>query len=168
MAIREYLAALKKDKKVLEYSLFFPGQFLNYLGSPNKTARHLSQLTTWLDFPNTRAILVEGVDERLSFTTVQDLAAVVARAAEYAGEWPVVGGVNGNTLTSEQMVALGEKYPAVPKNQAELFSRKFVISALQGSLTNAWEVSDEWNQLIPGFEFTSVEKLLTEVWAGKD
>ncbi|KAK0732089.1 hypothetical protein B0H67DRAFT_566659 [Lasiosphaeris hirsuta] len=198
VAIREYLAALNKDKKVLEYSLFFPGQFLNYLGSPNKTAKYISQLTTWLDFANTRAILIEGVDERLSFTTVQDLAAVVARAVEFPGAWPVVGGINGNTLTSGQVIALGEKvrgrpfaierlkaedikagvlksswvplleHPAIPKDQAEFFSRMFITLAMQGSLANAWEVSDEWNRLLPDFEFTSIEKFLTEVWAGKD
>ncbi|KAK3353886.1 NmrA-like family protein [Lasiosphaeria hispida] len=197
IAIREHLKELNKDKKVLEYSLFFPGQFLNYLGTPNKTAKYLSQLNTWLDFANTRAILVEGVEERISYTTVQDLAAVVARAVEYEGEWPVIGGVHGNTITSLEAIALGEKirgrpfavervkaedikagelksswvplleHPAIPKEQAEFFSRIFVTSALQGSLENAWEVSDEWNRLLPDFEFTSVEKFLTEVWAGK-
>jgi hypothetical protein len=45
----------------------------------------------------------------ITLTTVQDFAAVVARAIEYEGEWPVVSGIRGTTLSVGELVALGEK-----------------------------------------------------------
>jgi hypothetical protein len=62
-----------------------------------------------IDFQNRRAIVVEGHDAVLSLTTVQDVAAIVARAVEYEGEWPVVGGFSGNKVTVSKIIEIGEK-----------------------------------------------------------
>jgi hypothetical protein len=96
--------------KILEYTLFQPGMFMNYLASPYKSTEHIHPLQSQIDFNNRRAITIDGGDEAvISLTTVHDLANVVARAIEYEGEWPVVGGIRGDDLTVGQLIAVGEK-----------------------------------------------------------
>jgi len=101
--------------QVIEYCIFQCGIFLNYLAAPYPAAKHIRQLDTWFDFQNCRAIVLEDEEEggrdktRLSFTTVQDLAGVVARAVDYEGEWPVIGGLRGSTVSPREIIALGEK-----------------------------------------------------------
>jgi hypothetical protein len=84
--------------------------FTNYLTYPYKSSKHFSPFETQIDFNNCRALTLEGGDnDRITLTTAQDLANVVARAVEYEGEWPVVGGIRGTELSIGQLLALGEK-----------------------------------------------------------
>jgi hypothetical protein len=62
-----------------------------------------------IDFQNRRAIVVEGHDAIMTLTTVQDLAEVVARAVEYDGEWPMIGGISGNRVPFSRILEIGEK-----------------------------------------------------------
>lgn len=50
-----------------------------------------------------------GEDDRLTLTTAQDLANIVALAVDYEGEWPVVGGIRGTEISIGDIVALGER-----------------------------------------------------------
>lgn len=107
---RDYLQEINKDEKVLEYCLFQPGLFTNYLITPHKTAKYLDMFGTPYDFNNRRLLLVEGGDDSIiTFTTVADFAQVVAKAVEYEGVWPVVGGIVGTKMPIGSLVALGEK-----------------------------------------------------------
>ncbi|OKL60369.1 hypothetical protein UA08_04152 [Talaromyces atroroseus] len=107
---RKYLAELNKDKKVLEYSLFQPGMFLNYFTHPYQSSKHIHVMESFLSFGNRRIIKLEGGDDDIvSVTTVQDLANVVARAIGFEGEWPVIGGIQGTKISVGQLIALGEK-----------------------------------------------------------
>ena len=40
---------------------------------------------------------------------MQDLAKIVARAVEYEGEWPQIGGINGAELSMGEVIAIGER-----------------------------------------------------------
>ena len=69
-----------------------------------------------IDFQHRRAIVLDGddgggdgTDDRIALITVKDLAAVVARAVEYEGEWPVVGGIRGCELSVGEIIRLGEE-----------------------------------------------------------
>lgn len=63
-----------------------------------------------IDFNSRRALLIEGSnDDRITLTTVQDIAGVVARAIDYQGEWPVISGIQGADMTIGELIALGEK-----------------------------------------------------------
>jgi hypothetical protein len=63
-----------------------------------------------IDFNKRRALTLNGGnDDRITLTTVQDLANVVALAVEYEGEWPVVGGIKGTEISIGELLALGEK-----------------------------------------------------------
>ncbi|KAH6987752.1 hypothetical protein BKA56DRAFT_612504 [Ilyonectria sp. MPI-CAGE-AT-0026] len=195
--VREYLKKVNEDGKVLGYTLFQPGLFLDYLASPYKTAKYVTPLNTMIDFQNRRAIVVDGHDSIMTFTTVHDLATVVARAVEYEGEWPVTGGICGNKVTVSQILEIGEKvrgrpfaienvkledleagnlksswtlethHPSVSKEQAENLVKTVLIGTLLSSAKGAWTISDEFNQLLPDYQFTQIEEFLAEIWAGK-
>jgi nucleoside-diphosphate-sugar epimerase len=109
-AARAYLAELNAPHKVLEYCLFQPGLFLNYLANPHKTSTHVTAIETPFDFQNKRAIMAQGSEDAcVTWTTVRDLANVVVKAVEYEGAWPVVGGIRGNRISMADLIKLGEK-----------------------------------------------------------
>jgi hypothetical protein len=45
----------------------------------------------------------------ITLTTIQDLANVVARAIDFKGKWPAVGGVKGTDISLKQLISIGEK-----------------------------------------------------------
>lgn len=59
-------------------------------------------------------IVVDGHDSIMALTMVQDLAVVVARAVDYEGEWPVIGGIRDNRVTASQILKIGEKVRGMP------------------------------------------------------
>lgn len=95
---------------MLEYCLFQAGMFVNYYAAPYKTSNHVHPFQNQVDFNNRRAIVLEdGKKSRISLITVRDFCNVVARAVEYEGVWPIVGGIRGDELTVGQLIAVGEK-----------------------------------------------------------
>jgi len=58
-------------------------------------------------------------------------------------------------------------HPSVPKEQWEGFAKAVVIGSLLAFERGAWDVSDEWNTLLPELKLTSIEDFLTGVWQGK-
>jgi hypothetical protein len=61
------------------------------------------------DYSNRRALTIEGQESLFTFTTINDLANIVVRAIEYDGEWPVIGGVNGNTVSDSKIIEIGTR-----------------------------------------------------------
>lgn len=160
-----------------------------------------------------------GDDNRITLTTVQDLANVVSQAIEYEGKWPIVGGIRGTELSIGQLLDLGQKvrgmspftlpfvqqpldvayirqlgkpfhieklktndlnsgvakcswlptvdHPGIPREQAEALAPMLVASMLLSISTGALKVTDEWNQLLPDYEFTQAAEFLTEAWKEK-
>lgn len=87
-----------------------PGLFTNYLTHPYKSTKHVHPMQTPFDFGKRRLLTVEGTDNaRITLTTVTDIANVVAKAVEYEGEWPVVGGIRGDDLTMGEVIKMGER-----------------------------------------------------------
>jgi hypothetical protein len=113
--VRDYLQNLNKEKKVLEYCLFHAGLFVNYFVNPYKTAKHVHPFQLQFDFNNRRAIVIDGTDGGpINLITIKDFTSVIAQAVDYEGEWPLVGGIRGDTLTVAELVALGEKIRMSP------------------------------------------------------
>jgi hypothetical protein len=94
--------------QVIEYCLFRPSIFLNYVAGRRKTAKHLVPIDWFVDIDNCRAIIPGSSQHRVSLITVQDVANIVAKAVDYEGEWPIVGGINGNTVSLADQIAIGE------------------------------------------------------------
>jgi hypothetical protein len=42
-----------------------------------------------------------------------------------------------------------------------------LISTLLSSAKGAWDVSDDFNRLLPDYKFTRIEDFLAKVWEGK-
>ncbi|KAF4984362.1 hypothetical protein FDECE_17111 [Fusarium decemcellulare] len=196
--IRDYLQELNAGKKVLEYSLFQPGLFLNYLASPKQTAKHLTTFPFQIDFEHCRAIVVDGDDPEVTLTTVQDLAGVIARAVEYEGEWPINGGISANQVRISNLLKLGQKIRGKPfvvekvnaedlengdlkatwvpnfrhssfsEEEAPAVSKMLTISFLLSFSKRQWVVSDDWNRLLPDYEFTKIENFLSSHWHAQD
>ena len=67
-----------------------------------------------IDFQNRRGIVVDGHDTIMTYTTVQDVATVVARAVDLDGEWPIVSGIRGNRVSVSNLLEIGEKVRGEP------------------------------------------------------
>jgi hypothetical protein len=95
---------------VIEYSLFQPGWFLNYLAGNRQTAKHVQPNGLFfVDHEKGVAHVAGDLTEKYTYTTVADLVNIVVKAVEYEGEWPKIGGINGNTLSFGEEIAIGEK-----------------------------------------------------------
>ncbi|RKL01298.1 hypothetical protein BFJ68_g12387 [Fusarium oxysporum] len=196
--IRRYLENLNKPKKVLEYSMFFPGVFMNYLAPPEKMGADLSYIKPFIDFEYCRAILPEQTDITVSFSTIQDLGRVVAKALDYEREWPVLGGIAASKTSISDLLQLGERIRGKPFSierikQSDLEADKFTTSwapelnhptiavdtrkavakrylrfAMLGLAKGAWDIPGVWNQLLPEVEFTKLEDFLQATWDKAD
>ncbi|KEY67597.1 hypothetical protein S7711_08270 [Stachybotrys chartarum IBT 7711] len=134
--IRQYLQEVNQKQKILEYTLFQPGLFLDYLAFPHRTTKYLDPLQTVWDFGKKLAMIVEGHEDAImTLTTLEDFTAVVVRAVEYEGVWPANGGVRGNRLTFSQIVAIGEKI----RGQAFTVDRVKMEDLEAGELKTTWE-----------------------------
>ncbi|KAJ3534241.1 hypothetical protein NM208_g7624 [Fusarium decemcellulare] len=99
---------------------------------------HITLFPMLFDFDNLRTIVVEeDLHARITFTTIQDIAGVVARAIEYDGEWPVYGGMGGGTATVAEILALGERIRGRPFNIR--WVKKADVEAGTADLTPMWE-----------------------------
>ncbi|KAK0737776.1 hypothetical protein B0T18DRAFT_440797 [Schizothecium vesticola] len=108
--IRSYLSAINTPTPKLEYTLFQPGGFLEYLAHPHQPTAHIRPLALQIDVANSRVLVAKGaLDAKFTFTSVRDLARAVVAAVEYEGVWPVVGGVRGTTTTTRELVGVVER-----------------------------------------------------------
>ncbi|KAK7966217.1 uncharacterized protein PG986_000494 [Apiospora aurea] len=135
--IRDYLEEVNSAEKVLEYTLFQLGLFLDYLAFPHKTANHVEPLQIGFNFERLRAMVVEGHEDAvITLTTAADLAAIVARAVESEGTWPTTSGIRGNRLTFSQIIAIGERVRGRPFEVG-----KVKLEDLEaGELTSSWDL----------------------------
>ncbi|KAI1776194.1 NAD(P)-binding protein [Hypoxylon cercidicola] len=195
--ISRYLENLNKEKKVIEYTKFQVGTFMNYLGHPHKTSKYVSTISFLFDFEKQHATpLKDRLDDVIVWTHVRDIAGVVARAVEYEGEWPAVGGISGSRVTVGEMLQLGEAigkpftvdwfkledieaeernmdrfatfdFHKSPPEEFAAFMDVALKGCLLGISRGAYDVTDEWNKLLPDYKFTQVEDFVKEVWGGK-
>ena len=60
------------------------------------------------------------------------------------------------------------EHPAIPKGRELEFSKMATAEAMKGIVRGAWMVSDEWNKLLPDFEFSDPESFLKKHWEGRE
>ncbi|KAF5232140.1 hypothetical protein FANTH_13137 [Fusarium anthophilum] len=191
--VRKYLEEVNSNQQKIEYCLFQPGMFTDYFGHPKSTTKHFETFYMFGDFQNRRAIVPEDSEAPITLTIVRDMCRIVAQALEYDGVWPHVGGMQGTAFTVSELITLGEKirgpfkvekisnedletrnvitswYPlvehhALPDEMREQVSKAVLVEYLAGLKRGVWTVSDEWNKLLPDFEFTSAETYLKDIW----
>lgn len=108
--VHDYLREVNADKNVLEYCLFQPGLFLNYIVYPYRTAKYLYISCVGFDLETGNAVMTEDGAQDHVWTTIQDTTRVVARAIDYEGTWPEYGGIAGTRIKHRDLIPLLEKY----------------------------------------------------------
>jgi hypothetical protein len=58
-------------------------------------------------------------------------------------------------------------HPTIPEEVAKTFSREFVVQFFQAITKGSWDVSDEFNQRFPEYDFMTAEEYLAKAWEGK-
>jgi hypothetical protein len=58
-------------------------------------------------------------------------------------------------------------HPSIKPEHAEAASRAMVPALLLAIRDGMFVSGDEWNRLLPDYEFTSAEDFLREAWKGK-
>ena len=168
---------------------------MNGLGHPHKTTKHVSTIKTQFDFVGLQALVIEGsLDDDITYTTINDFVNIIARAIDYEGTWPTVGGISGHRITVRELLALAEvvrgkpfaidwlkkedleagevktknlmvvDLPSIPEGQKEEFSKIATRAMLLSCTRGAWTVTDEWNQIFPDYKFTKVDEFLKGLW----
>jgi hypothetical protein len=162
--------------QMLEYTLFQPGLFLDYLASPYKTAKYVAPLDSVFDYQHRRAIVVDGHEDAImTLTTAADLAEIVARAVDYEGEWPRIGGIRGNRVTFTQILEIGERIRGAIESirlhspgdlsfcSHEIPGRPFTIEKVKlddleaGNLKTSWAL-EKRHQAVPEDQAASLVK----------
>jgi len=82
---------------------------LDYFAPKGASTKHFQSAELPIDFQNRRAIILEEIDIVWTLTSLNDIANVVARAIEYEGEWPVIGGIHGTTVSTSKFLEIGTK-----------------------------------------------------------
>ncbi|SPQ23983.1 115f36d7-8128-4780-a217-9a31a445979c [Thermothielavioides terrestris] len=195
LEIRKYLEEKNREKKVIEYTLFQPGWFLNYIVGSRKTTKHIPTAAVpavLVDHERLRARVAGDPNNRISYTAIHDLVNIVVKAIDYEGEWPRVGGINGNTVSIAEEIAIGEKVRGKPyqvetldveevkagvlktswlptldhfpvsEAEREVYAKLLLRGILLNVANGTAPVSDEWNRIFPDYKFTTVEEILTE------
>jgi hypothetical protein len=60
------------------------------------------------------------------------------------------------------------EHPSIPVAVRQEFAANIVKGILLGFQDGSFQISDEWNKLLPDFKFTQPEEFLTKAWAGID
>ncbi|KAK2042895.1 NAD(P)-binding protein [Colletotrichum somersetense] len=179
LEVKRYLEEVNKDEKVIEYTLFQPGAFMNFLAYPHQTAEHYQiDNPAFFNFSKCCGFILEGSEtSKITLTTIEDIAEVTARAVEFEGEWPIVGGkpFEVDRLKLEDLEAGVIKtnfvtpinLPGMSPEALANFTKVITIGATVSLAKGTWAVSDEWNQLLPDFKPTGVEQYVKSVWGGK-
>ncbi|KAL5089080.1 hypothetical protein Trisim1_005937 [Trichoderma cf. simile WF8] len=199
-AIEQYLKKINQESKVLEYCCFRPGMLMNYLAFPQKTTKYADIWGIHIDMEHRRAIILGDAKNPgyFSMTTIDDVAKIVAKAVEYEGVWPEVGGIRGDNISQQELIALGEKirggrfavetiksvqaragrltatwhpkmeHPTVPEELRESSAKIFTAKTIVSVYQGSWEVSDEWNKIYPDYKFTTIQEFVEKWWASKE
>ncbi len=59
-------------------------------------------------------------------------------------------------------------HPSIPPEQIEAMSKIGTAGISLGLGDGLFSVSDEWNRILPGFQFTKAGEFLENAWRGKD
>lgn len=105
----KYLQEINAEKPVLEYCLFEPGVFTNYLAYPYQSTKHLFITPVFMALDEKQVIQTDDGEEWQTFTTIDDVARVVGRAIDYPGKWPEIGGIVGHKIQTKDAIKLAEK-----------------------------------------------------------
>ncbi|KAK4466237.1 hypothetical protein QBC42DRAFT_329331 [Cladorrhinum samala] len=151
--VRKHLEDINKENKVLEYTLFQVGMFMDYLAGPRQKTKHIGRNNFLIDHRGKRALVPGSGDHRLTYTAIEDVVNIVVKAIDYQGEWPKNGGINGVTATLGQGIEVSEK----------ISGTKFSIEALNIDDLRAGELKSSF---VPELDHPAIRDLDEATKAG--
>jgi hypothetical protein len=184
--------------QVLEYTLFQPSIFLDYFAHPHPLSPNLFTWPFFLDLSTRHAILPRSSNYPLVLTSIADDSAILLRAIEDPKPWPTIGGIRGSRLTLHELFTIAKSirggdwtveyveeedvqngvlktdwcprmnHPVIPEEKCDAYAKVFVTNFLTAIVKGSWDVSDEFNQRYPDYQFTTVEEYLRKAWESKD
>ncbi|WEW59170.1 hypothetical protein PRK78_004639 [Emydomyces testavorans] len=196
--MHKYLQEINAERPVLEYTLFEPGLFMNYLAYPYKTTKYLHNSPLFMSLEEKQAIKVDDGEDWHVYTDIQDVAKVVARAIDYPGKWPEIGGMVGERIQMKSLIKLVESvlgepltvhtvkradlekgeaqlpwlppfsHPKVPAELREALAQRMYPQFLLAGVHGDLDVDATWNTLLPDYKFTSIEALLRKGLSQRD
>lgn len=106
---KKYHVAARRvlEKTTLEYTLIYPGMFMDYFGMP-RVASSLRPLCFFVDPMNVQAILPGDGEAKMSMTFTTDAARYIALALDLP-KWPRIMTTAVSTVTLNELVRLIEK-----------------------------------------------------------
>jgi uncharacterized protein YbjT (DUF2867 family) len=100
------LDALRQS--TLQWSYPENGVFLNYFATPTKGIGPLKPLKFWIDVENCKATIPGDGNQRLVYTSVEDVGKFVAKALDVDQEWPKALRIVGASVTHNELVKIAE------------------------------------------------------------
>jgi len=152
---------------------------------------HLAQFVSYVDAEMGEGIVGGTGDEKLVLTTARDTARFVVGACGLPrGSWPKFGGMVGERTSLNEIIAVVEKlkgrkfkihrhtiqeiekgdftwfpmirHPSVPVD--ETLSKRVCQEGLLGFARGDYDVSGDFNALLPSIKPQSLEEYLRECW----
>ncbi|KAF7952683.1 hypothetical protein EAE96_005914 [Botrytis aclada] len=148
--IYDYLREINQEKKVLEFTLFQCGLFLNYFSYPHPSAKFMQIFPMPIDVENCRAIIHKDTKAQITLTSVQDLAKIVTKAVDYEAAWPEVSGVRANQMPVLEFIGLCEK----------IRGKEFVVESVEKSDLEEGRLTSSWFPVIVHLRFQKIEQML--------
>lgn len=181
---RKVWAELKSDCK-LEYTSFRNGIFMDYFVCGAPKPRHEGPFRMFpfvVDVAAGKAVIPGTGEEKVTFTRVRDVGRFVAAAVKFEGRWPEELGMEGETMSYNEVVrdvedVIGRKIEVVYLGKEEI--GKALEEAREardeiGVLVNqtfelladgVGSVEPVLNRLAPQVNVSSVKDLLAEYWS---
>jgi len=165
----------------LEFTSFHNGMFMDYFafGAPKPHEGPMKILPFVVDIAAQKAVIPGTGDEKVTFTTVQDIGRFVAAAVRLRERWPEELGMEGETTTYNQVVRdaevvtgrkiavqyLDKAYLAKVLDESKGDEAKFFYNQVLALLANdLGSVSPTLNTLLPDIQASSVKELIAEYW----
>ncbi|KIW77144.1 hypothetical protein Z517_09590 [Fonsecaea pedrosoi CBS 271.37] len=188
--MRKYLEEINTPVQKLEYTLFQPGWFMNYLTYPRSSCRYFHQTCVWIDLNACQALAVRDADPWIALTTVQDTARVAALALDDPVAWPVAGHIVESRIKLRNLIKLAERMRGRSFDVHEVdiadiengklksswlpptthptagsssdFAEAMACLWLSSAIHGAMDGSPIWNERLPNLQLTDAESFLSE------
>ncbi|KAF5361046.1 hypothetical protein D9756_005108 [Leucocoprinus leucothites] len=166
----------------LEYTSFHNGIFMDYFafGAPKPHEGPLYMAPFFVNIAAQKATIPGTGDEKITFTTVNDVGRFVAAAVKFEGRWPEKFGMVGETTSYNQVVrdieaVTGKKLEVEYLNKESIAAKieeskgdevKFFLSqVLDVVASGLGTVEPTLNKLAPHITVTSVKDLISKYWS---
>jgi hypothetical protein len=166
----------------IEYTLFTPGIFMEYIASPQEASSSLPAIIAGVDFNKGEASFVGTGDDPVCLTLAEDVGRFVAAALDL-DKWDERSGMVGSRTAWNELIKLGEKvrgkkfvvnritvdeaikkHDDNPESVFANFLQEVYIAVCKGE----FDFEATLNQKLPEVVPTTIEEFVNKWWGGKE